>query len=639
MKYAIPIMLLTFLSNEQILAQLAGPPHLDVEGHVKIRGNIDIHNVLDSTTILIGAGAGDSLSFGELFDFFNTFVGVNAGKSNKNEFNSIFGALAGESSNGLSNSFFGAGSGQESSGNANSFFGGASGQNNTGHENAFFGIGAGANNAANNNSFFGSFSGGLNEGGTHNSFFGSNSGLSNFTGNDNSFFGFEAGLESGGDNNSFFGSQSGKNNGNGNDNSFFGAGAGKDNTSGASNTFMGKDAGNSNKGGGSNSFFGCTAGFSNENSSSNSFFGYESGYNNISGADNVFVGYQSGFSNLSHENVFVGYQAGKDNQSGDLNAYIGFKAGGNSNGRLNTCLGSKSGSSNRNGLENTYIGSSAGFNNLGNRSTFIGTFSGRAVGNDSINKAIAIGYSAKVACDNCAVIGGEGENAVKVGIGTSQPDRELTIFDADENGDAVISLKASNSSSREMILGVNQSSGGILSMQTNNDLFFRTNGTNRMVIENDGQVGIGTTAPTEKLDVDGNVRFRQVPTLPVLTDGSERVLYINTDGTLVKATSGTISDRRLKEDIKELQGALDQVTKLRGYSYYFKSDSSQTRQIGVMAQELERAYPELVLEDPESGYKRVQYPQLTAVLIQAIKEQQQQIELLKAKVQALEDQN
>ena len=122
-------------------------------------------------------------------------------------------------------------------------------------------------------------------------------------------------------------------------------------------------------------------------------------------------------------------------------------------------------------------------------------------------------------------------------------------------------------------------------------------------------------------------------------DGSERILYIKTDGTLAKANSGTISDRRLKKDIQELQGALERVTKLSGYSYYLKSDPEHTRQIGVMAQELEKAYPELVIEDPESSYKSVRYPQLTAVLIQAIKEQQQQIKLLQHKVQTLENQN
>ncbi len=598
-------------------------PHLDVEGHTKIRGNIDIHNALDSTSILIGAGAGDSLGFEETFDYFNTYVGVHAGQSNTNEFNSIFGALAGESSNGLSNSFFGTASGQESSGNANSFFGGASGQNNTGHENAFFGIGAGANNAANNNSFFGSFSGGLNEGGTHNSFFGSNSGLSNFTGNDNSFFGFEAGLESGGDNNSFFGSQAAKNNNSGNNNSFFGAQAGKNNNSGNSNSFFGRDAGFSTTSGSDNAFFGAQAGMNNTTGLENAFFGYRAGEDNVDGEDNTYIGFAAGSKSNGSNNVYVGRASGVRSLEANNNAFFGASSGfNNATGENNTFIGGSAGGSNKFGSYNTFLGNGTGPLSL-----------------DSVDRAIAIGYNAKVACSNCAVIGGTGEDAVKVAIGTSQPDRELTISDVDENGDAVISLKASNSSSREMILGVNQSSGGILSMQTNNDLFFRTNGTNRMVIENDGKVGIGTTAPTEKLDVDGNVRFRQVPTLPVLTDGSERVLYINTDGTLVRATSGTISDRRLKEDIKELQGALDQVTKLSGYSYYFKSDSSQTRQIGVMAQELERAYPELVIEDPDSGYKRVQYPQLTAVLIQAIKEQQQQIEMLQEKVQALENQD
>ena len=74
---------------------------------------------------------------------------------------------------------------------------------------------------------------------------------------------------------------------------------------------------------------------------------------------------------------------------------------------------------------------------------------------------------------------------------------------------------------------------------------------------------------------------------------------------------------------------------LSGYSYYLKSDPEHTRQIGVMAQELERTYPELVIEDQESGYKRVHYPQITAVLIQAIKEQQQIIDLQQNQIDLL----
>ena len=71
-------------------------------------------------------------------------------------------------------------------------------------------------------------------------------------------------------------------------------------------------------------------------------------------------------------------------------------------------------------------------------------------------------------------------------------------------------------------------------------------------------------------------------------------------------------------------------------SYYnYKSNAPdgnpypKSRQIGVIAQDLEKVYPELVSIQP-GGFKAVDYPKLTAVLIEAVKEQQKTIETLKS---------
>ncbi len=120
------------------------------------------------------------------------------------------------------------------------------------------------------------------------------------------------------------------------------------------------------------------------------------------------------------------------------------------------------------------------------------------------------------------------------------------------------------------------------------------------------------------------------------------------------AYSGSLtppSDSRLKKDVKTLDGALDKVLKLRGVSYYWKNreemaavrgvsaDSldygyAEGLQIGVIAQELEEIMPELVHTDGD-GFKSVDYVKLTPVLIEAIKEQQQQIDELKRLVEEL----
>jgi hypothetical protein len=80
------------------------------------------------------------------------------------------------------------------------------------------------------------------------------------------------------------------------------------------------------------------------------------------------------------------------------------------------------------------------------------------------------------------------------------------------------------------------------------------------------------------------------------------------------------SDARLKKNIVNLDGALDKIDSIRGVHYHWIDASQpQSRQVGVIAQEIQAAYPELVMEGG-NGFLSVDYPKLTAVLIQSIKE-------------------
>ena len=80
------------------------------------------------------------------------------------------------------------------------------------------------------------------------------------------------------------------------------------------------------------------------------------------------------------------------------------------------------------------------------------------------------------------------------------------------------------------------------------------------------------------------------------------------------------SDARLKKDVVPLEGALDKIDAIRGVHYHWiDAAQPQERQVGVIAQEIQGAYPELVREGG-NGFLSVDYPKLTAVLIQSIKE-------------------
>jgi hypothetical protein len=107
----------------------------------------------------------------------------------------------------------------------------------------------------------------------------------------------------------------------------------------------------------------------------------------------------------------------------------------------------------------------------------------------------------------------------------------------------------------------------------------------------------------------------------------------------------TVSDERMKENVTTLSGTLDKVKQLRGVSHTWK-DTEQMgtdTQIGMIAQEVEKIYPELVgdggLPNDNEGnapMKSVNYPHLTSVLVEAIKEQQTIIDDLKTRIEALE---
>lgn len=105
-----------------------------------------------------------------------------------------------------------------------------------------------------------------------------------------------------------------------------------------------------------------------------------------------------------------------------------------------------------------------------------------------------------------------------------------------------------------------------------------------------GNVGIGTFGPEEKLHVNGNVRAN--------------AYFYN-------------SDKRYKTDIQPLESALAKITSIGGYKYF--NTLTKKNDIGLIAQDIEHTFPELVATDAQ-GYKTVAYANLVAPLVEAIKE-------------------
>jgi hypothetical protein len=125
---------------------------------------------------------------------------------------------------------------------------------------------------------------------------------------------------------------------------------------------------------------------------------------------------------------------------------------------------------------------------------------------------------------------------------------------------------------------------------------------------------------------------------PLLTVGS------NGDGSFAQANAWfTFSDMRWKRDFEQIPDALEKIEAISGYFYHWQNnDHEQNRQMGVIAQEIQAQFPEIVGKN-QDGYLTVDYSKLTAPLIEAVKQlskevslQNEQIEILKAQNGTLE---
>ena len=115
----------------------------------------------------------------------------------------------------------------------------------------------------------------------------------------------------------------------------------------------------------------------------------------------------------------------------------------------------------------------------------------------------------------------------------------------------------------------------------------------------------------------------------------ERFVILGDGNAWLQGTLTQNSDARLKTNILPLTSSLQSIKQLNGYTYNWKDKARDSSlQIGVLAQELQKVYPQLVKED-EKGILSVNYIGLVPVLIESVKDQQKQIEELKAAIEML----
>lgn len=447
---------------------------------------------------------------------------------------------------------------------------------------------------------------------------------------------------------------------NGSNNVSAGAGAGASLLNGRFNAFFGFDAGAANLSGRDNSFFGNEAGSQNT-ASNNSFFGSLAGRSNTSGTLNAFFGVQAGIENIGGSN----------------NSYFGAGAGLSSTSSGNSFFGSSSGFSTSSGSENAFFGASSGFaNTTGVQNTLIGTNS--SVGSNNLQNSTAVGYRAQVSQSNSLVLGSingvnEATADTNVGIGTTAPASRLHVngavfvtgprtstpsgnamtLSSDATADTIQSfgnrplsfnpagnnvgigetapetrLHVSSGSNTQLMLEVTSGRKWVLGNMSGNNGNFEIRdhtGTqlSRFTINSDGNIGAGTQAPTDRLDVNGTLRVR------TLGSAGSDSLCRNASGQI----SSCSSSLRYKENIFRFGRGLDLIRRLDPITFNWKGNGALD--LGLGAEDVAAVDPLLVNYNEKGEVEGVKYDRIGVVLVNAVKEQQEQIASQTAEIDQL----
>jgi hypothetical protein len=342
---------------------------------------------------------------------------------------------------------------------------------------------------------------------------------------------------------------------------------------GNDNLSVGVGAGAANTGIG-NAFFGVNAGMANTNGGLNAFFGLSAGKSNQTGGGNSFFGAQAGALNTANSNSFFGNDAGHNNTIGFGNTFVGQEAGEfNVTGSNNTAIGWLSGSSQFTGSKNTLLGAETATTVAG------------------LINATAIGYGAHVAQSNSLVLGNSSTN---VGIGTTAPSERLTVKTATTNYGVV---HTDGTITVGTFVG-GSTGGGWFGTKSNHSLsFFVNDGSASMTIDTGGTVKINTLGAAGLVSLCRNI-LNQISTCS--------------------------SSLRYKTNIQPFIGGLAVINRLRPITFDWKQGGMHD--VGFGAEEVAAVEPLLVTRNEKDEVEGVKYDRISVALVNAVKEQQQQIE-------------
>ena len=444
-------------------------------------------------------------------------------------------------------------------------------------------------------------------------------GVGDTTGDGNTGVGYRALYKNrGGSNNTAIGSSALNANNSGNNNTAIGNQVLSHNVSGSNNTAIGNKTLFYNSGS-YNVALGEETLYSNNAGSNNVAIGYHVLHSNNSGGYNTAIGYQALLDNTTGtHNVALGYQALLDNTIGNYNIASGYWAlRGNTTGNNNIALGFYSLLQNATGSNNIAIGEQAlAFNESGSNNIAIGVQTLKSTNTGSGSSNVAIGNGALSGNDTGnynTAIGPSALNSNSSGENNTASGYKALVLNREGNNNTASGYMALNNNTS----GENNTGSGYRALVSNgtgsNNTAFgykacaEVTGSNKTCIgANSGPVHSSSIA---KNDAEA-----------VYLGTSSATVYI--PGNLVVSgtfTAPQTSDRRLKNIKGETKSGLAQVRELKVYDYTFKKDKEHKPHVGVIAQDLEKIFPNAVIKG-DDGYLKIRRDDMFYAMVNAIKE-------------------
>ena len=368
------------------------------------------------------------------------------------------------------------------------------------------------------------------------------------------------------------------------------------------NSAFGSGALNGNLGGLQNTAVGYQSIFSNQSGSYNTAVGWASLWQNSSGSFNTGTGYQALGNQIGSNNSAFGYSALQGStvsgviSSGGFNTAVGNASlYGNSSGSYNSATGSEALFTNTSGNYNTANGANALFaNTIGNYNTSIG--SGASSANTTGSYTTALGAYAL----RSNTTGGS-----NMGFGAYALPANTT--GSDNVGVGVQSLYQNATGSNNIAVGFQSA-------------YNLTNGSNTIEI---GSVGATSDKDLIRLGTQG----LQTETFIAGVYGSTvtgSAVYVTSAGKL-----GVLaSSERYKTAIAPMGSNSEKLQQLRPVTFQLKNDPSGAVQYGLIAEEVNKVYPELVIRDDSGTIQGLRYEELTPMLLNEVQKQQARIEAL-----------